>query len=134
MNDKIISMPMVHSTQTMHLSSAKINTISKWTETNDTRHVGVPFCVSKIISMPVVHLAQTVHYLVLRVTISPKTDRNELPLDPHHKGVPSGVPKMISMPVVHLEQTVHLSCAEIKTISKRIETSFYLTYVTYEYS
>jgi hypothetical protein len=43
------------------------------------------------------------------------------------------MPKMISMPVLHSTQTVHLSCAEIKTISKWIELSFHLTYVTKEY-
>jgi hypothetical protein len=57
-------------------------------------------------------------------------DRNEFPLDPRNLGLPSGVPKIISMLVVHSAQSVHLSCTEIKTISKRIETSFYLTYVT----
>ena len=29
---KMISMPVVHSTQTVHLSCAEINTMSKWTE------------------------------------------------------------------------------------------------------
>jgi hypothetical protein len=29
---KMISMPMVHSAQIMHLSCVKINTISKWTD------------------------------------------------------------------------------------------------------
>jgi hypothetical protein len=33
---------------------------------------------------------------------------------------------MISMLVVHSAQTVHPSCAEINTISKRIEMSFHL--------
>jgi hypothetical protein len=57
-------------------------------------------------------------------------DRNEFSHDARHLGVPSGVPKMISMHVVHSVQTVHLSCAELKTISKLIETRFHLTYVT----
>jgi hypothetical protein len=30
----MISMPVVHSTQTVDLSSAEINTISKWTKTS----------------------------------------------------------------------------------------------------
>jgi hypothetical protein len=45
----------------------------------------------------------------------------------------SGCAHMISMLKVHSAQTVHLSCVEINTISKRIETSFLLTYITYEY-
>jgi hypothetical protein len=32
---KMISMPVVHSAQTLHLSCTEINTISKRTETND---------------------------------------------------------------------------------------------------
>jgi hypothetical protein len=60
-------------------------------------------------------------------------DQNELPLDQRHIEVPSGVPKKITMPVVHLVQTVHLSCTEANTISKRTETSFHLTNVSYKY-
>jgi hypothetical protein len=60
-------------------------------------------------------------------------DRNELPLDLRHLGVLSGVPKMIYEPVVRSFQTVHLCCAEINTISKRTNTSFYMTHVTYEF-
>ena len=41
-----------------------------------------------------------------------------------------GVPKVISTHVVHSVQTVHLSCDEINTISKQIETSFLLTTVS----
>jgi hypothetical protein len=47
--------------------------------------------------------------------------------------VPSAVSKMIFMPEVHSAQTVHLSCTETNTISKWTETSFHLTYITYEY-
>jgi hypothetical protein len=56
-------------------------------------------------------------------------DQNELSVDPRHLGVPLVVLEMVSMPVVHSAQTMHLSCAEINTISKRIETSFHLTHV-----
>jgi hypothetical protein len=61
-------------------------------------------------------------------------DRNKLQLDIHYLGVSSGVPKAISMPMVHSVQTVHLSCVNIKTVSKRIEMSFRLIHVTYEYN
>jgi hypothetical protein len=61
---KIISEPLVHLTQTVHLSCVKINTISKHTENDfplDLHHLGVPSRAPKAISEPMVHLAQTVH-------------------------------------------------------------------------
>jgi hypothetical protein len=59
-----------------------------------------------------------------------QTDKNGLPFDPRHLGGPSGVPKTIFEPIGRLVETVHLSCVEIYTISKWIETSFYLTHIT----
>jgi hypothetical protein len=61
-------------------------------------------------------------------------DQNKLPLDIHYLGVPSGVHKAISIHVLHSVQTAHLSCAEIKTISERIEMNFCLIHVTQEYN
>ena len=61
---KMMSEPIVHLTQTMHLSCIKINTISKQTENElplEPRHQVVPSGASKTISEPMVHLAQTVH-------------------------------------------------------------------------
>ena len=61
---KTMSKPMVRSTQTVHLSSVMISTISKWTENElplEPRHLGVPSGVSKMISEPMVRLAQTMH-------------------------------------------------------------------------
>jgi hypothetical protein len=52
-------------------------------------------------------------------------DRNKLLVDPHHVGVQLGASKL--EPIVRLGQTVHLSCIEINTISKWIETRFHLT-------
>ena len=40
---------------------------------------------------------------------------------------------MISNPTVRLAQTMHLSCVRISTTSKRTETSFRLSLITYEY-
>ena len=40
---------------------------------------------------------------------------------------------MISEPMVRSAQTVHRSCVKISTISKRIKTSFHLSFVTYVY-
>ena len=61
---KAISMPEVHSVQTVHLSYAETNTISKQTKRSFHStyityeyHSGVP----KAISMHVVHSVQTVH-------------------------------------------------------------------------
>jgi hypothetical protein len=49
---------MVCSTQSVHLSYAKISTISKQTELSlEPRHLGVPSGVSKMIPKPMVHLA-----------------------------------------------------------------------------
>jgi hypothetical protein len=59
---KAIFDPMVRSTQTVHLSCVKINTISKWTKLSlDPRHLGVPSGASKMISEPTVCLAQTMY-------------------------------------------------------------------------
>jgi hypothetical protein len=56
---KMISEPMVHSVQTMHLSCVKISTISKQTNQApiEPRHLGVPLGASKMISEHVVRLA-----------------------------------------------------------------------------
>ena len=40
---------------------------------------------------------------------------------------------MISDPMVHLAQTVHISCIDANTVSKRTETRFHMTHVTYEF-
>jgi hypothetical protein len=59
---KTISKPMVHSTQTMHLSWVKICTISKWAQHSlEPRHLRVPSGASKTISELMVCFVQTVH-------------------------------------------------------------------------
>ena len=60
---KTISVPMVRSAQTVHLTYVKVSTISKWTENElplEPRHQGVPLDASKMISEPMVRLAKTV--------------------------------------------------------------------------
>jgi hypothetical protein len=57
-------------------------------------------------------------------------DWNELPFKARHLVVPSGASKMIFEAMVYLVQTVHLSCTETNTVSKRTETSFYLSLIT----
>ena len=61
------------------------------------------------------------------------TDQYEIPHDPRHLGVPSGASKTIFDPTECLAQTLHLSCVKISTTSKRTETSFCLSLITYEY-
>jgi hypothetical protein len=59
---KMISEPMVRSTQTVHLSCVKIRTISKQTELSlEPRHLEVPSDASKTIYELMIRLAQTVH-------------------------------------------------------------------------
>jgi hypothetical protein len=51
---KIISEPMLHSGQTVQLSCAQINTISKWTEMSfhlDSRHLCVPLGAPEMVSV-----------------------------------------------------------------------------------
>jgi hypothetical protein len=53
---------MVCSKKTVHLSCAKISTISKWTELSfEPCHLVVPSSAFKMIFESMVHLAQTVH-------------------------------------------------------------------------
>ena len=61
---RMISEPMVRSTQTVHLTYVKVSTISKWTANElplEHHHQGVPSAASKTISKPMVCLAQTMH-------------------------------------------------------------------------
>ena len=91
---KMISEPMVHSTQAVQLSCFKISTISKWAELSlESRHLGVPSVASKAISnpdgtfgakcAPILH--RHLHYL--------QTERSEIPHDPCHLGVLLGASK-----------------------------------------
>jgi hypothetical protein len=84
---KKISLHVVHSAQTVHLSFAEINTFSKQTQMSfHLTHVTEEFdqvhlscieinTISKMISEPMIHLAQTVHqYYVEISTISKLTE------------------------------------------------------------
>ena len=76
---KTMSEPIVHSTQTVHLSCIKINTISKQTENElplEPRHLVAPSGASKMISEPMVRLSQTVHLSCIDTnTVSKQTER-----------------------------------------------------------
>jgi hypothetical protein len=131
----MISMPMVHLAQTVHLSSTRLTLYPngpKQASTWHTLHRRTIGCAQSdfhahstfvINRAPILHQDQ--NYLQM--------DQNELPLDPRHLGVPSGVSKMISKPMVHASQTMHLSCIEINTISRQTKMSFHLTHITLEY-
>jgi hypothetical protein len=113
---KIISMPIVHSAQTVHQCSTEINTISKLDRNElplNPHHLGVPTGVPKMSSMWWYVRRKPCTYLAPRLTLSPNGPK-QASLDIHYLGVPSGVPNAISMPVVHSSQTVRLSCTRLK--------------------
>jgi hypothetical protein len=117
---KMISVPIVCSTQTVHPSCVKISIISKRTEMSISHvpcHLGVPSSASKMISKPMVCLAQ--HCLQI--------ERSEISHDSCHLGVSLGASKTIFEPIVCSTQTVHLSCVKISTISKWTKMSFHLS-------
>jgi hypothetical protein len=110
---KKISMPVIHSVQTVLLSCAKFDIIpkrTKWTSTWPTSprsSIGSAqnnfraYCTFAINVAPI--LRQDYHYL--------QRNRNELPFDPHHLGVPSGLPKRISEPIAHsVQPCTYLAC------------------------
>ena len=68
---KMISEPMVHLAQTMHLSLTNTNTVSKQKRNgipHDPHHLGVPSGVSKMNSVPMVRSMQTVHLSCVNIT------------------------------------------------------------------
>ena len=119
----------VHSAQTVHLSCAKTNTISKRTETcfhftyiTLEYHLGVP----KAISLPEVHSAQTVHPSCIKTNTISKQTKTSFHLTYITLEYHSGVPKAISMPEVHsrkpgnyLSLRLILSQYELKQASTR---------------
>jgi hypothetical protein len=99
---------------------------------HDPHHLGVPLGASKMIFSLWYVQHKPCTYLLSRLAVL-QMDWIELPLEPHHLGVPSGVSKMIYEPVVRSAQTIHISCVMISIITKRTESSFHLSRVTYEY-
>jgi hypothetical protein len=128
----MISEPMVRSSQTKHLCCTGIYTISKRTKTSfhltQEFHQAHPkwfLCLWYIRLKPCTYIASI-------LTLSP----NRLKWAStwlSHQWVPLCAPIMISQLIVHSMQTIHLPCVEINTVSKRIETSYHLTHVTYEF-
>jgi hypothetical protein len=126
---KMISMPMVCSVHTVHLSCTYTNTISKWTKMKfHTTHVTCEFHrVRPKLFMSLWYVQfKPCTCLVSRLVLSPNRP-NSCPPDPHHLGVPSGVSKKIYEPMVRLTQIEHLSCTDANNIPKQIETRFHMT-------
>jgi hypothetical protein len=116
---KTISMPMVRSVQTVHLSCTDTNTVSKWTKMRfHTTHVTYEFhhVRPKLFMNLWYNQCKPCTYLVSRLALSPNRS-NIAPPEPRHLGVQSSVSKMIYEPMVHLTQTEHLSCTDANTVS-----------------
>jgi hypothetical protein len=129
---KMISMPMVCSVQTVHLSCTDTNTFSKRTKKRfHTTHVTSEFHqVRPKLFMSLWYVqCKPCTYLASRLALSPNGP-NRAPLDPRQLGVPSGASKMIYEPMVRLTQTEQLSCTDANTLSKHIETRLHLTHLT----
>jgi hypothetical protein len=150
---KMISKPMVHLAQTMHLSCTYLTWPTSPRSSfgcvqNDFQSCGMfatngPNRASTWVLSPKCSIKYVQNYFCAYGTFSTnhahilrqdyhnlQMDRNEHPLDPCHLGVPSGACKMISELMVHLAQTVHLSCTDTNTISKRTKTRFHMTNIT----
>jgi hypothetical protein len=128
---KMISMPMVYSVQTMHLSCTNINTISKWTKTKvHMTHETYEFhWVRPQLFMSLWYLqCKLCTYLVSRLALSQNGPNRATP-DPRHLGVPSCASQMIYEPMVRLTQIEHLSWTDANTVSKQIEMRFHKTHV-----
>jgi hypothetical protein len=127
---KILSEPIEHSAETVHLYSTDTSNVSKQTEKRfHMTHSPRSFigCVQQDFRADATFdtnraplLRQDYHYL--------QTDSNKLPLEPRHLGVSLGASKMISKPIVCLVQTVHLYCTDTNTVSNRTETKFQITH------
>jgi hypothetical protein len=126
---KMISIPVVCSVHTMHLSCTDTNIVSKQTKMRfHTTHVTYEFhrmCPKLFMSLCYVQ-CKPCTYLASCVALS-SNGLNRAPPDPRHLGVPLGASKTINEPMVRLTQTEHLSCTDANTISKQIETRFHKT-------
>ena len=126
---KMIYEPMVRSMQTVHLSCAEMNTISKQTQNScHLTHVTYEFHQVRPKQFPSLWYVQRVPctYHASRLALYPK-GQNELPREPLHLVVPSSASKPISESMVCRAQTMHLSCTDTNTISKWKEVRFHMT-------
>jgi hypothetical protein len=115
---KTISMPMVFSVQTVHLSCTDTNTVSKWTKMRiHTTHVTYEFHrVRPTLFMSLWYIqCKLCTHLASRLALSPNRP-NRAPPDTRHLGLPSGASKTIYGPMVRLTQIEHLSCPDANTV------------------
>jgi hypothetical protein len=127
----MISDPIVHLLQTMHLSYLDANNIYKWTKTRfHTSPRSSIGCVQNIFGACGTKGTKRCTYLASRLAVSPY-DKNELPLESRLLRVLLGASKTIPKPMVCLAQTVHLSHNDTNTISKWTETTLDMTHVTW---
>ena len=130
---RMISEPMVRSTQTVHLTYVKVSTITKRTENElplEPCHLGVPSSASKMIPEPMVHLAQTVHQSRTDTNTVPKRTKTSLHMThvtlEFHRVRPKQFlsPCYVQRkPCTYLASRLalsleHLSCVKISIISK----------------
>jgi hypothetical protein len=129
---KMISMPVVCSVHTMHLSCTDINIFSKQTKMRfHTTHFTYEFhrmCPTLFMSLWYVQ-CKPCTYLASCEALS-SNGLNRAPPNPLHLGVPLGASKTINERMVRLTQTEHLSCTDANTISKQMETRFHMTHNT----
>jgi hypothetical protein len=131
----MISEPLVHLAQTMHICWVKISTISyklNQASTWASSPRSIIGCVKN--DFWAYGLFSTKHAPILnRHHQYLQMDQHEIPQDPCHLVVPSGASKMMSKPALRSAHTMHLSCIKISTITKRTESSIHLSLVTKEY-
>ena len=126
----MISEPMVHVAQTVHVSCTDANISLNGPKRDCTRPTSPRSsigCVQNDFRANGTFAANRAHRLRQDYHFH-QTDQNEMLVDPHHLGVPPGVSKTLYEPMVRLAQTVHLSCTNANTVSKRIETRFHMTH------
>jgi hypothetical protein len=130
---KMISEPMVHSPQIVHLSCIKISIISKRNETSTHFSlVTKEFHLVRpkwFLSLRYVRCKPCIH-LLSRLALSPNGLNRAYPWAPSPRSTIAGVSKMSSEPMVRLAQNVHLSWTNTSTVSKQTESSLQLSLVT----
>jgi hypothetical protein len=129
---KMISMTMVCSVQSVHLSCTDSNTISKQTKTRlHMTQVTYEFHqVRPKLFMSLWYIqCKPCTYIASRLALS-RTRPNRAPPDPRHLGVPSGASKTIYEPMyVWHKPSTYLT--PMLTLSQtQIETRFHMTHVT----
>jgi hypothetical protein len=133
---KTISMPMVCSVQTMHLSCTNTNTVSKWTKMRlHTTHVTYELHrVRPKLFMSLWYVqCKPCTYLASKLALSPNGP-NRASTWASSPRSPIECVQNDSISMVGSVQTVHQSCTDTYTVSKRTKTRFHMTHVTYKFN